>query len=144
MTTTPLNTHNSATTTAIWAEWNAIGEEDRSRVKTNAKKLGLSNESVAIVVYPPDQFGVWDDDDEPMDLDFIPTEDELSEDEMAELYSEICDVIERNYQGMPLENCGEDEWKLGAAGNDPLFHTSNGARAAALRIFEILGIAQDG
>lgn len=46
----------------------------------------------------------------------------------ARQYGEICDVVERNYHGWPL------------AGGDPYMHTSKEARAAALRIIEILGL----
>jgi hypothetical protein len=34
-------------------------------VKTVARKLGLEPADVAAVVYPPETFGVWDDDQEP-------------------------------------------------------------------------------
>jgi hypothetical protein len=47
----------------------------------------------------------------------------------AQQYGEICDVVERTYYGMPL-----------TGGDDPYLHTSAGARAAANRIIEILGL----
>jgi hypothetical protein len=46
----------------------------------------------------------------------------------AEQYGEICDAVERTYQGWPL------------TGGDPYLHTSPEARAAANRIIEILGL----
>jgi hypothetical protein len=47
----------------------------------------------------------------------------------TEQYCNICDVVERVYQGLPLDN------------DVPLFkHTSREARAAAIRIIEILGL----
>jgi hypothetical protein len=52
----------------------------------------------------------------------------LDTDEYAELYGDVCDVAERMWQHWPL-NDGTD-----------LRHTSSDARAAALRIFEILGV----
>lgn len=55
-------------------------------------------------------------------------------DRLATRFSEVCDVVERTYQGWPLEP-GPDE--------APLLHTSAEARAAAMRIFEILGIRCD-
>lgn len=53
------------------------------------------------------------------------------EDQLIELYGDVCDVVERTRQGWPLEH-DED--------NNPYFHTSDPARAAARRIFEILGV----
>lgn len=52
----------------------------------------------------------------------------MTHEEASEIYSAICDVIERTRQGWPLDD--EDE----------MHHTSTHARAAALRIFDILGI----
>jgi len=49
----------------------------------------------------------------------------------AEQYGEICDVVERTYLGMPLAEPDDDL---------RLQHTSRQARAAALRIVEILGL----
>jgi len=46
----------------------------------------------------------------------------------AEQYGEICDVVERTYYGWPLT---DDSGHL---------HTSREARAAAIRIIEILGL----
>ena len=67
----------------------------------------------------------------------------LWEDDYVEKYSAVCDVVERTYQGMPLEHADEDAWKEGTVtNNDPLFHTSKESRAATMRIFEIFGIEQ--
>lgn len=57
----------------------------------------------------------------------------LEMDDYTTKYGEVCDVVERTYQGWPLEHTD----------NDPFMHTSKEARAAALRIFEILGIELD-
>jgi transcriptional regulator of met regulon len=46
----------------------------------------------------------------------------------AAQYGEICDAVERTYQGWPL------------ADDSGLLHTSREARAAATRIIEILGL----
>ena len=43
-------------------------------------------------------------------------------------FGKICDVVERTYQGWPLEH-GYD---------NPHNHTSTEARAAAMRVFELL------
>lgn len=53
-----------------------------------------------------------------------------AEDELAEKYAQVCDVVERNYHGWPLEHDGDGDFS----------HTSKEARAAALRIFEILDV----
>lgn len=69
----------------------------------------------------------------------------LYEDDFVEKYSEVCDVVERTYGGMPLEHLSVEEWETRTdVDNDPLFHTSSAARAAANRIFEILGITSVG
>jgi hypothetical protein len=57
----------------------------------------------------------------------------LWEEEYSEKYRAVCDVVERTYQKMPLID--ED---------DPFLHTSKEARAAAMRIFEMLGIEARG
>jgi transcriptional regulator of met regulon len=44
-------------------------------------------------------------------------------------YGDICDIIERAYQGLPLDGEG-DAYK----------HTSDVARAAAIRIIDTLGL----
>jgi hypothetical protein len=49
-------------------------------------------------------------------------------DESAEKYSQVCDVTERMWQHWPLKD------------DDGMLHTSSDARAAARRIFEILGL----
>jgi hypothetical protein len=58
----------NATERAVWAEWNALPEDDPSPVKRIAKKLGMEPVDVAFVVYPAEAFGRWEDDHEP-DLD---------------------------------------------------------------------------
>lgn len=50
----------------IWAEWNGLPDDELSPVKTIASTLGLTNAEVAVVVYPPDSYGPWADDHEPM------------------------------------------------------------------------------
>ena len=54
-------------------------------------------------------------------------------DDYTTKYGEVCDIVERNYHEWPLEH--DDD--------NPFMHTSKEARAAALRIFEILGIELD-
>lgn len=57
----------------------------------------------------------------------------LEMDDYTTKYGEVCDIVERNYHEWPLEH--DDD--------NPFMHTSKEARAAALRIFEILGIELD-
>ncbi len=59
-------------------------------------------------------------------------------DEYADLYTQVCDVVERNYLELPLvdgpADYPEDDFSA------QICHTSDEARAAAVRIFEILGV----
>lgn len=50
---------------AVWAVWNTLGDHHPTPVKTIAKELGLSNYEVAVIVYPPQKYGLWKDDQEP-------------------------------------------------------------------------------
>ena len=54
---------------------------------------------------------------------------ELSNDDYAELYGRICDLVERNYQGYPLDD-------------DELGLTSDQAREVASRIFALVGVVR--
>ena len=51
----------------------------------------------------------------------------MTVDEYIELYADLCDVVERTYQGIPLDEDGPG-------------HTSDAARAAANRILELTHI----
>lgn len=55
----------SATEKAVWAAWNALGENEPSPVKRIARELGMNTADVAFVVYPAETFGRWDDSQEP-------------------------------------------------------------------------------
>jgi hypothetical protein len=64
-----------------------------------------------------------------------PGEGPMTQEEWEEhcrLFAEICNVIERNYQ----------EWPLDGSNDGGIGHTSQEARDAAQRIFDILGIKQ--
>lgn len=50
---------------AVWAAWGEIDDDDQSPVKRIARDLGMSAADVAFIVYPAEQFGVWDDSQEP-------------------------------------------------------------------------------
>lgn len=57
----------------------------------------------------------------------------MDEDEYIEAFGRVCDIIERSRQQWPLDPDVGNPWS----------HTSSEARAAALRIFELLGIECD-
>jgi hypothetical protein len=68
----------------------------------------------------------------------------VNDDDFAALFGAVCDVVERTCLRMPLEHADEAAWRAGTVtDNDPLCHTSDAARAAARRIFEILATAAD-
>lgn len=54
----------------------------------------------------------------------------LYQDDYIEKYAEVCDVVERTFQRMPLDQTDDN----------PFMHTSKEARAGAMRIFKILGV----
>ena len=49
----------------IWRVWNELPDSDPSPVKRIAHDLCIEPADVARIVYPPDEFGSWDDDQEP-------------------------------------------------------------------------------
>ena len=55
----------------------------------------------------------------------------MTPDKYAEAFGLICDVVERTYQGWPLDRQRDEA---------PVLHTSDEAREATARIFEILGV----
>ncbi|MEV6219884.1 hypothetical protein [Nocardia sp. NPDC051833] len=55
---------------AVWAAWGEIEDNDPAPVKRIARQLGMTAADVAFVVYPVEEFGRWDDSQEP-DLDSI-------------------------------------------------------------------------
>ena len=55
----------NATERAVWAEWNALEEDERSPVKRIAQRLGMEPVDVSFIVYPAEHFGRWEDNQEP-------------------------------------------------------------------------------
>jgi len=49
----------------IWAAWNSLPDNCPAPVKQIARGLHMAPADVAITVYPPEQFGLWEDDQEP-------------------------------------------------------------------------------
>jgi|HubBroStandDraft_6_1064221.scaffolds.fasta_scaffold354450_2 hypothetical protein len=49
----------------VWGEWHSLADDNPSPVKTVARKLGLDPADVAAIVYQPETFGAWEDDQEP-------------------------------------------------------------------------------
>jgi len=54
----------TATETAVWAEWNALSDDEPSPVKRIANKLNMAPVDVAFIVYPAETLGRWDDSHE--------------------------------------------------------------------------------
>ncbi|MEV4127075.1 hypothetical protein [Nocardia sp. NPDC049707] len=52
----------------VWSAWKALPDDEPSPVKRIARDLGMTPADVAFIVYPAEQFGRWDDDQEP-DID---------------------------------------------------------------------------
>lgn len=50
---------------AVWREWGRLPDDTESPVKTIARTLHMTPADVAFVVYRPDIFGRWEDDQEP-------------------------------------------------------------------------------
>ena len=50
--------------TTVWKWWNQL-EGHPSRVKRVAADLGIKPETVAQIVYPPEEYGEWDPSSEP-------------------------------------------------------------------------------
>jgi hypothetical protein len=48
----------------VWAAWNTLDDDEPTPVQVIAERLGLPRPVVAAIVYPPDTFGQWKDDQE--------------------------------------------------------------------------------
>jgi hypothetical protein len=82
----------------VWAEWNNLPEAELSPVKTIAASLGLPAAEVAALVYPPDDFGGWTDDSEPM-RPWLPTNDVILEDPSSRTFEEG-DSVKLGFSGL--------------------------------------------
>ncbi len=51
----------------VWQAWNELRGDIATPVRTIARRLDLSPADVAAIVYPPDRFGPWSDDQEPVE-----------------------------------------------------------------------------
>jgi len=49
----------------VWRVWNLLSDDDPAPVKHTARVLGMEPVDVAFIVYPAEQFGRWEDDQEP-------------------------------------------------------------------------------
>lgn len=54
-----------ATEHDVWRVWGLLSDDDPAPVKHVARALGLAPAEVAFIVYPAEQFGRWDDTQEP-------------------------------------------------------------------------------
>jgi hypothetical protein len=55
----------NATEKAVWRVWGLLSDDDPSPVKRIASALDMTPADVAFIVYPAEQMGRWDDDQEP-------------------------------------------------------------------------------
>jgi hypothetical protein len=58
-------TAHTATEQEVWRVWGLLSDDDPAPVKHIARVLGMAPADVAFIVYPAEQFGRWDDDQEP-------------------------------------------------------------------------------
>jgi hypothetical protein len=49
----------------VWKVWNLLSDDDPAPVKRIARALNMIPADVAFIVYPAEQFGRWDDSQEP-------------------------------------------------------------------------------
>ena len=49
----------------VWRVWNLLSDDDPAPVKHIARVLDMDPADVAFIVFPAEQFGRWDDSDEP-------------------------------------------------------------------------------
>jgi hypothetical protein len=55
----------SETEQSVWKVWGLLSDDEQSPVKRIARSLGMTPADVAFIVYPAEQFGRWDDSQEP-------------------------------------------------------------------------------
>ena len=55
----------NGTEAKVWRVWGLLDDGDPAPVKHTARILGMTTEDVAFIVYPAEQFGPWDDSQEP-------------------------------------------------------------------------------
>jgi hypothetical protein len=58
-------TQLNATEQEVWRVWGLLSDDDPSPVKHIARALGMTPADVAFIVYPAEQFGRWEDGQEP-------------------------------------------------------------------------------
>lgn len=56
---------STSTEREVWRVWGLLSDNDPSPVKRIAEALGMTPADVAFIVYPAEQFGRWDDGQEP-------------------------------------------------------------------------------
>jgi hypothetical protein len=55
----------NATEREVWRIWGLLSDDDPSPVKHIARVLSMTPADVAFIVYPVEQFGRWEDSQEP-------------------------------------------------------------------------------
>jgi hypothetical protein len=58
-------TQLNATEQEVWRVWDLLSDDDPAPVKHIARALGMDPADVAFIVYPAEQFGRWEDSQEP-------------------------------------------------------------------------------
>ncbi|WP_043654500.1 hypothetical protein [Nocardia thailandica] len=109
---------------AVWAAWGEVDDNDPAPVKRIAAALGMTPADVAFIVYPADEFGPWDDSQEPdlEDAHFVPAaeqEDDAHEDDepwtcdVCDEPAEVIVVQPSEDGGHPHPLCAEHVEQLG-------------------------------
>ena len=116
----------------VWDEWNALPEFGLSPVNTIAKHLNAATAAVAEIVYPPDQFGPWNDSQEPR----IPGSRESRPREDPRFFGHLCLAIQTGLAG-PDEY---EKWMADAEQGlrQDKAHISDQARTAANNVLWLL------
>lgn len=55
----------NATEREVWRVWGLLSDDEPSPVKRIARALNMTPADVAFIVYPAEEFGRWDDNQEP-------------------------------------------------------------------------------
>lgn len=55
----------NATEREVWRVWGLLSDDEPAPVKRIARALGMTPADVAFIVYPAEQLGRWEDDQEP-------------------------------------------------------------------------------
>lgn len=95
----------------VWEAWHALPDDVTAPVKRIAAALGIPAADVAFIVYPAEQFGPWDDSQEPDD--HAPTPPHVTRMDEAQLLADCAtDVGARATTGMLIHWLASDPASL--------------------------------